>query len=259
MLDMCFSSREKDMNDFLFMLTATLKLAPGSSIPTQSSEPDLNELTQSSNDSDRTLVGSEHSPRADQEPGERLEDSLGSVETFSLWIVLVSKSWSLSADRTMETPTHQANRLAERCQKLKEWVMHCSLLLLFLISVLFQWLPSRYQSWETPTCSQCHGSCQWIPTRRECCWWRSPSNFSRLVDGNDQRTRPVSVWEVLGADLRFEVLRAELHNVLIAEKAQWEDNVYMERIFSLLSLYVCVWLFFLFLVSCNESVSFLSL
>ena len=51
------------MNDFLFMLTATLKLAPGPSPSIQDSDVDPNELTNSSNDSDRTVVfnGNSHS------------------------------------------------------------------------------------------------------------------------------------------------------------------------------------------------------
>ena len=83
-MSLSLSSREKDMNDFLFMLTATLKLAPASSsIPTQSSDQDPNDLTQSSNDSDRTLVDSEHSPRAGPQPGERSKGSCREVGTFS--------------------------------------------------------------------------------------------------------------------------------------------------------------------------------
>jgi hypothetical protein len=44
------------MNDFLFMLTATLKLAPVPTANIQDSDLDPNELTNSSNDSDRTVV-----------------------------------------------------------------------------------------------------------------------------------------------------------------------------------------------------------
>ena len=44
------------MNDLLFMLTATLKLAPIIPSNTQDSDLDPNELTNSSNDSDRTVV-----------------------------------------------------------------------------------------------------------------------------------------------------------------------------------------------------------
>ena len=46
------------MNDFLFMLTATLKLVPDTTTSAQSSDMDSSELTNSSNDSDRTLVNS---------------------------------------------------------------------------------------------------------------------------------------------------------------------------------------------------------
>ncbi len=49
------------MNDLLFMLTATLKLAPVTSANAQDSELDPDELTNSSNDSDRTIVDNGHS------------------------------------------------------------------------------------------------------------------------------------------------------------------------------------------------------
>lgn len=56
------------MKDFLFELTATLKLAPISSNSIQESDFDPNELTNSSNDSDRTIVfnGESHSPSDEQ-------------------------------------------------------------------------------------------------------------------------------------------------------------------------------------------------
>ena len=66
---------EKDMNDLLFMLTATLKLLPVavpsasfSSANAQESELDMNELTQSSNDSDKTIVDPGHSTPPYPEP-----------------------------------------------------------------------------------------------------------------------------------------------------------------------------------------------
>ena len=61
-------SREKDMNDFLFELTATLKLGPVSTNSVPESDFDPNELTNSSNDSDRTIVsnGDSHSPSDEQ-------------------------------------------------------------------------------------------------------------------------------------------------------------------------------------------------
>jgi hypothetical protein len=61
-------SREKDMNDLLFMLTATLKSAPITSPNFQDSDVDPNELTNSSNDSDRTVIynGYSHTPPGDQ-------------------------------------------------------------------------------------------------------------------------------------------------------------------------------------------------
>ena len=49
------------MNDFLFMLTATLQLAPIGLANVPDPESDSNELTNSSNDSDRTIVASDHS------------------------------------------------------------------------------------------------------------------------------------------------------------------------------------------------------
>jgi hypothetical protein len=63
-----FLSREKDMNDLLFMLTATLKLAPVTVTNVQDSDLDPNELTNSSNDSDKTVVynGDVHSPSEEQ-------------------------------------------------------------------------------------------------------------------------------------------------------------------------------------------------
>ncbi|CAF0871108.1 unnamed protein product [Rotaria sordida] len=90
---------EKDMNDLLFMLTATLKLAPVLSTNIQDSDLDLNELTNSSNDSDKTVIddGYSHSGSAEQ----------------------ISRPWS-SGDRTMEVPLHQTNHLFKRCQGLKE-------------------------------------------------------------------------------------------------------------------------------------------
>lgn len=61
------------MNDFLFMLTATLKLARGSSSSSSSTSirtgPDPKELTNSSNDdSDRTVVNKGYSQSPIQEP-----------------------------------------------------------------------------------------------------------------------------------------------------------------------------------------------
>ncbi|CAF2733074.1 unnamed protein product [Rotaria sp. Silwood2] len=90
---------EKDMNDLLFMLTATLKLAPVTSADIQNSDLDPNELTNSSNDSDKTIVydGYSHSSSTAQN----------------------SRPW-LSGDRTMEGPLLQTNHLYKRCQTLKE-------------------------------------------------------------------------------------------------------------------------------------------
>lgn len=100
------SFREKDMNDFLFMLTATLKLAPGSSSSTnRKSEMDLTESTDSSNDSDRTVVYNENSPLPTP-PQEQNKASL---------------SWS-AADRTMESPLYQTSALHRRSQRTREFV-----------------------------------------------------------------------------------------------------------------------------------------
>ncbi|CAF4633281.1 unnamed protein product [Rotaria sp. Silwood1] len=90
---------EKDMNDLLFMLTATLKLPPVPSSNVQDSDLDPNELTNSSNDSDKTIVYDGYSP--------------------SLPTEQISRPWS-SGDRTMEVPLHQTNHLYKRCQTLKE-------------------------------------------------------------------------------------------------------------------------------------------
>lgn len=48
--------REKDINDLVFMLTATLQLGPIPVTDVQDSDPDLSDRTNSSNDSDRTIV-----------------------------------------------------------------------------------------------------------------------------------------------------------------------------------------------------------
>lgn len=87
------------MNDLLFMLTATLKLAPIITPNIQESDFDPNELTNSSNDSDKTVVYNGHSNSSSPE--------------------LVPSVWS-SADRTMEAPLNQTNRLYRRCQTVKE-------------------------------------------------------------------------------------------------------------------------------------------
>jgi len=55
------------MNDLLFMLTATLRLAPITSANIQDSDIDPNELTNSSNDSDKTVVYNGHSNASSQE------------------------------------------------------------------------------------------------------------------------------------------------------------------------------------------------
>ncbi|CAF1332017.1 unnamed protein product [Adineta steineri] len=90
---------EKDMNDLLFMLTATLRLAPPTVTNVQDSDLDPNELTNSSNDSDKTVVdnGYNHSPTEEQIP----------------------EPWSLD-DRTMEIPLHQTNRFSRRCEILRQ-------------------------------------------------------------------------------------------------------------------------------------------
>lgn len=62
-----FCFREKDMNDFLFMLTATLKLPSIPSINFQDAEIDPNELTNSSNDSDKTIVNNGYSYSSPEE------------------------------------------------------------------------------------------------------------------------------------------------------------------------------------------------
>ncbi|CAF1091671.1 unnamed protein product [Adineta ricciae] len=93
---------EKDMNDFLFMLTATLKLAPDTTTSAQSSDMDSSELTSSSNDSDRTLVDS--------------------GDGYSHSSQQISQPWS-SGDRTMEIPLHQTNRLQKRFDALKTSVI----------------------------------------------------------------------------------------------------------------------------------------
>ncbi|UJR30536.1 hypothetical protein I4U23_018066 [Adineta vaga] len=89
---------EKDMNDLLFMLTATLKLAPVTVTDVQDSDMDSSQLTNSSNDSDKTLVdnGYDDSPSQEQ----------------------ISQPWS-PGDRTIEVPLHQTNRLQKRCEALK--------------------------------------------------------------------------------------------------------------------------------------------
>ncbi|CAF4479113.1 unnamed protein product [Rotaria socialis] len=92
---------EKDINDLIFMLTATLKLLPTPSENVQDSGPDPNEFTNSSNDSDKTIVdenGYSHSSSDEQ---------------------IVSRPWP-SGDRTMESPLHQTNHLHKRCKALKE-------------------------------------------------------------------------------------------------------------------------------------------
>ncbi|CAF0892640.1 unnamed protein product [Adineta ricciae] len=89
---------EKDMNDFLFMLTATLKLAPDTTTSAQSSDMDSSASTNSSNDSDRTLVDS--------------------GDAYSRSPQQSSQPWS-SGDRTMEVPLHQTNRLQKRFDALK--------------------------------------------------------------------------------------------------------------------------------------------
>ena len=54
--------REKEINDFLFLLTATLRKAPASSILAEHADFDRRESTNGSNDSDRTVVPNEHDP-----------------------------------------------------------------------------------------------------------------------------------------------------------------------------------------------------
>jgi hypothetical protein len=66
-----FYFREKDMNDLLFMLTATLKLAPVISVNVHDSDYDPNELTNSSNDSDKTVVENGYSHPSYQEESKR--------------------------------------------------------------------------------------------------------------------------------------------------------------------------------------------
>lgn len=94
---------EKDMNDFLFMLTATLKLARGSSSSSSSTSirtaPDPKELTNSSNDdSDRTVVNKGYSQSPIQEP--------------------IAHSWQ-SMDQTMDSPLHETSCMYRRYQALK--------------------------------------------------------------------------------------------------------------------------------------------
>jgi len=55
------------MNDLLFMLTATLKLAPVTVTNVQDSDLDPNELTNSSNDSDKTVIYNGYSRSSSQE------------------------------------------------------------------------------------------------------------------------------------------------------------------------------------------------
>ncbi len=55
------------MNDLLFMLTATLKLAPVTTANVQESDLDPNELTNSSNDSDKTVIYNGDSRSSSQE------------------------------------------------------------------------------------------------------------------------------------------------------------------------------------------------
>jgi len=76
-LKICFGfSREKDMNDLLFMLTATLKLAPITSANIQDSDIDPNELTNSSNDSDKTVVYNGYSNSSSQEQSNIYKNNL---------------------------------------------------------------------------------------------------------------------------------------------------------------------------------------
>jgi hypothetical protein len=55
------------MNDLLFMLTATLNLAPVIPSNLQDSDLDPNELTNSSNDSDKTVVFNGYSNSSSEE------------------------------------------------------------------------------------------------------------------------------------------------------------------------------------------------
>ena len=104
------------MKDFLFELTATLKLAPMSSNSAQQSDVDLNEFTNSSNDSDRTIVsnGDPHSPSEEQSKIPLIKCHISFFSSSS-----VLKPWS-SVDRTMEAPLHQTNRLYKRFQTIRE-------------------------------------------------------------------------------------------------------------------------------------------
>ncbi len=61
------------MNDFLFMLTATLKLAPNTSHNIQDSDIDPNELTNHSNDSDKTVVFNGYSHSSSQEQSNKYQ------------------------------------------------------------------------------------------------------------------------------------------------------------------------------------------
>lgn len=74
-------SREKDMNDLVYMLTATLQL-PSVNIP------DSNELP----DSNKPIIENGYSQ---------------------------NKVWS-SYDRTIAGPLHETNRLHQRCQRIRE-------------------------------------------------------------------------------------------------------------------------------------------
>lgn len=105
------------MKDFLFELTATLKLGPMPSNSVQESDVDLNEFTNSSNDSDRTIVfnGEPHTPSEEQSKIPLIKFHIHFFFSSSS----VPKPWS-SVDRTMEAPLHQTNRLYKRFQTIRE-------------------------------------------------------------------------------------------------------------------------------------------
>lgn len=67
-----FIFREKEINDFLFLLTATLKKAPISSTPVDQVDFDRNESTNGSDESERTVVPNENDPSNSYDSGKNV-------------------------------------------------------------------------------------------------------------------------------------------------------------------------------------------
>jgi hypothetical protein len=74
------------MNDLLLMLTATLKLAPVPLVNLQDPNLDPNELTNSSNDSDKTVVFNGYSHSSSPEHRNILYELLNKMFQFFFFI-----------------------------------------------------------------------------------------------------------------------------------------------------------------------------